>query len=62
MKAGEEGFLGVPYPDLGDGTVVATTEAENSYLMAGMYIEVEWDMKCGSLARYPAIQAVRMVK
>lgn len=61
MRAGEPGWLGVPIPDLGPGTVVATTEAENSYLMEGWYVEVDWDQPCGSLARYPSIDSLRKV-
>lgn len=59
MKAGEPGWLGVPYPDLGQGTVVAT---KGEGLMEGLYVSVEWDEDHGSQAGFPAIQALRKVE
>lgn len=56
MRAGEPGWLDVPIPDLGQGTVVAT---EGEGLMIGWYVEVEWDEDQGSIARRPSIASLR---
>lgn len=49
------GWLGTTNPDLGEGTVVCT---DDEFLMAGLYVEVEWDEDHGTLARRPSIQSL----
>lgn len=48
-------YCGVPAPDLGAGTVVATKGGE---LMEGWYVQVEWDEYHGSRVEQPAIGAL----
>jgi hypothetical protein len=59
MKAGEDGWMGVPIPDLGPGTVVDTT---GEHLMVGWYVEVEWDTPHGYAAKLPSIQSLRKIE
>lgn len=58
MRAGEPGWMGVEIPDLGQGTVMAV---EGDGLMAGLYVEVEWDTFHGSTMCRPSIQSIRRV-
>lgn len=58
MRDGEPGWMGVPLPDLGEGTVVATT---GEFLMEGMYVEVEWDEYHGTLVNRPSIQSLEVI-